>query len=61
MKKETLLFKLEQLRLKAEAENALPGTDMDEVRNIVRTEVIDTLLDYINQPGVREKVEEIPL
>lgn len=59
MKKETLIFQLDQVKLQVEAGEY--GEDMAEKREMGRIKVIDILLDYINQPGVREKVEEIPL
>lgn len=52
MKKASLLARLEQLRLTVED---------NELREIYRLAVIDTLLDYINDSMVREKVEQIAL
>lgn len=51
MKKSGLLARLEQLRLEAE-DKAL--------EEITKLTVLDLVLDYINDPQIREAVERIP-
>lgn len=52
MKKSGLIALLAQLKVKAEDE---------EINDINRLKIVDLLLDYINDPQIREAVEEIPL
>lgn len=52
MKKTSLLALLAQLKIKA---------DDEEINDINRLKIVDLLLDYINDPQIREAVEEIPL
>lgn len=52
MKKSSLLARLEQLRL---------TTEDNELEDIYKLAVIDTLLDYINDNTIREAVEDIAL
>lgn len=59
MKKDTLLFQIGEV--KQQVEHGEYGDDMEEKRAGARLKIIDLLLDYINQPEVREAVEEIPL
>lgn len=51
MKKSGLLARLEQLRLEGEDK---------ELEEITKTTLLDLLLDYINDPQIREAVERIP-
>ena len=51
MKKHGLLARLEQLRLEAEDK---------ELEEITKVTLLDLLLDYINDPQIREAVEKIP-
>lgn len=54
MRKDGLLNLLEQTKIRAEqTENPVPA-------EITRLEIIDTLLEYINDPQVRAKVDSIP-
>lgn len=59
MKKGGILFKLREL--KQQVENGEYGEDMEEKRALARIKVIDILLDYLNQPMIREAVEDVPL
>ena len=52
MNKETLMFRLEQLR---------ELTEKNEIQPVYELAVIDTLLDYIRDNDVRTKVEEMVL
>lgn len=52
MKKAGALARLEQIRAAAEDK---------ELTDIRRIEVLDVLLDYINDPQIREAVEAVPL
>lgn len=54
MRKDGLLNLLEQTKIRAEqTESPVPA-------EITRLEIINTLLDYINDPHVRAKVDSIP-
>jgi hypothetical protein len=56
MNKDSLLKRLENIRVQAENEPATP-----EFCKTTSLQVLDELLSYINNPEIREKVEEIPL
>jgi len=52
LKKSSVLARLEQLRLTVEA---------NAIQPVYQLAVIDTLLEYIHDPDIRAKVEEIAL
>ena len=55
MKKTGLLHLLEQLKLR-ENEERTP-----ELEHLTAVQVIDVLLDYLNDPQLREAIEELPI
>lgn len=52
MKKQSALLRLEQVKISAE------DKELDDMNRIL---ILDILLDYINDPDIRQAVEDIPL